>query len=68
VEIVGSCSGGWNIIQLALQIIHLNGTATSTGVLGSVTTTNRYNSIKMVCIVANLEWVIASVSGNLTLA
>lgn len=67
IEIIGSCSGGWNIIQLANQIIHVGASPTTTGVGGSITTTNRYNCLRLACIVANLEWSATSVQGNLTI-
>ncbi len=65
-EIAGSCSGGWNIVQNANQIVHVGSLATTTGVGGSITTTNRYDGIRMICIVANLEWSVLGMQGNLT--
>ena len=65
IEIIGSSSSGWTIAQNSSQIIHINSVATTTGIGGSVSSTNRYNSIKLVCILANTECQ-AVPNGNLT--
>lgn len=66
VEIVGLGAGGWLIAQNASQLVHF-GTATSTtGVGGSIASVNRYDAIKLKCVVANNEWVVVSSQGNMT--
>jgi hypothetical protein len=57
ITIVGLGSGGWKIAQNASQIIHVGSSATTTGVGGSLASTNRYDSIDLVCVVANTTWV-----------
>lgn len=52
----GSGAGGWLIAQNASQIVHIGSSASTTGVVGSVASSNRYDSVYLVCIVANLEW------------
>jgi len=56
-DIVGNGAGGWKINQNALQSIHIGALTSTIGVGGSVASTNRYNSVSLVCVVANLEWV-----------
>lgn len=67
-QIQGSGAGGWTIAQNALQILHVGASASTAGVLGSVSSSNRYNSVCFTCIVANLEWAAQFVVGNLTVA
>ncbi len=66
IEIAGVGAGGWLIAQNASQIIHVGSSASSTGVGGSVASTNRYDCIKLRCVVANLEFVVMSGTGNFT--
>jgi len=54
--IVGLGAGGWLIAQNAGQIIHIGSVASTTGVGGSVASTNRYDSLRLVCVVASTEW------------
>ncbi len=69
IEIVGQGAGGWLIAQNANQVIHQNGTSSSVGAGGSFASTNRYNSIRLVCVVAgaSTEYTVASGSGNFTI-
>lgn len=60
IEIAGVGAGGWLIAQNANQIIHVGSLASSTGVGGSVASTNRYDCVKLRCVVANLEFVVMS--------
>lgn len=55
--VVGNGAGGWTITQAASQVMHIGSQPTTTGVGGSVSSTNRYDSVQFVCTVANLEWV-----------
>lgn len=67
-SIQGSGAGGWTIAQLANQILHVGSSPSSTGVGGSVASSNRYDSVIFSCIVANLEWsVLGGPQGNLTI-
>lgn len=66
-EIAGQ-DGLWSITQAANQYIHLGSVATTTGAGGSVTATNAKDCVSVVCIEADLGWVIKSSVGNLTLA
>jgi hypothetical protein len=65
VEIVGLGAGGWDVDYTTNQLIHFGNvdTTTTTGTLAS---TNRYDCIKLRCVVANLEFDVVSVQGNIT--
>lgn len=65
VRILGQGSAGWSILQNAGQSIHLQSDTTTVGVGGSLTFDNRYDSVELICIVANTEFVCATVTGNL---
>lgn len=66
VQIGGKGAGGWKITQNAGQTIHFNSSDTTTGVTGSLASTNRYNAVELVCITANTDWLVLDSSGNLT--
>ncbi len=67
VTIVGKGAGGWLIAQNATQIIQVGSSASTTGVGGSVASTNRYDSIDLVCVTANTLFVTrGGVQGALT--
>lgn len=56
IYIVGKGSGGWAIAQGSGQLIHIGSSVTTTGAGGSAASTNRYDSIQLVCTVANTTW------------
>jgi hypothetical protein len=66
--VVGNGAGGWTIAQNANQAIKMNAQTTTTGATGSLSSTNRYNSVTMLATVggASTIWVIDSSSGTLT--
>lgn len=66
IEISGFSSGGWAVAQGASQLIHLGNQVTTTGAGGSLASTNQYDCIRMVCVVANTTWNITSAVGNIT--
>lgn len=59
IEVVGQGAGGWSIAQNAGQVIHLGGTPTTVGVGGSLASSNRYDAVRLVCVVADTEFVVA---------
>ena len=65
-EICGSGAGLYEIDYTTNQFLHL-GNVTSTTTSGAVTATHRYDSIKFVCITANLVWNAVSAVGNFDL-
>lgn len=66
IRVGGKGAGGWKIAQLASQIIHHGNIDTTTGTGGSLASTNRYDAVQLLCIVANLEWIVLSSQGNIT--
>lgn len=67
IEICGVGAGGWAIAQNASQTIVFNATtATTAGVGGSVASTDRYDTIRLRCIVANTTFLVLWAKGTLT--
>ena len=63
----GMGAGGWKIAQNASQIIHFVDTDTTTGTGGYLQSNARYDVVELECIVANSEWRVNSVVGNITI-
>lgn len=66
IQIGGKGAGLWKIAQNASQVIHFGIADTTVGVAGSLTATQRYDGIELICITANTDWLVLSVIGNLT--
>lgn len=66
IEIVGKGATGWAIAQQAGQTIHFGSNDTTAGTGGSITSTNRYDSIELICTVTDTDWTVRSTQGNLT--
>ena len=64
--VVGKGAGGWRVAQNAGQTIHFNSTDTTAGVGGRLDSTNRYNTVELVCITANTDFVVLASSGTIT--
>jgi hypothetical protein len=58
----------WRVVQGANQIMHFGSLTSTTGAGGYIEATAMHDSVECVCIVANLEWVVVSVTGNITVA
>jgi hypothetical protein len=67
VRIVGLGAGGWKIAQAASQLVHFGSSVTTTGTGGSLASTNQYDAVELVNIVANTTWAVVSSQGNLTI-
>lgn len=66
--ITGQSSGGWKVAQASGQTIHIVGLATTTGVGGSLQSTNQYDTVTIRCIVANTTFsVVDMMSAGLTI-
>lgn len=65
-EIVGYGAGGWLLQASTGQVIHNSSSPTTSG--GSLASQNRYDCIKIRCVVANTIFVKVRVSGTLTAA
>lgn len=59
--VVGKGSGKWKIAQNASQLIHFNGTDTTTGAGGSLQAVSQYDCIELVCTVADTTWTVRNV-------
>lgn len=62
----GKGAGGWILQANTGQIIHLGSSASSSA--GSLTSTNQWDSVQIVCVTANTTFSVTSVIGNLTVA
>lgn len=56
INIAGKGAGGFAISQAAGQTIHIGSSATTVGVGGSLASTDQFDSIQLLCIVANTTW------------
>lgn len=63
-EITLDGAAGFQIRQNAGQTIKFGMFETTAGVGGSITSTSQGDSLRMVCSIANLRWVILSTMGN----
>lgn len=64
--VAGLGAGGWKIQCVATQLIHFGSGVTAAA--GSISSTNRYDSIELVCSSTTTEWFVVSAIGNLTVA
>jgi len=67
VRAVGKGAGFYKLAQNAGQTVHVVASSTTTGAGGSLTATERYASLELVCITANSAWVVMSMTGNFTI-
>jgi hypothetical protein len=63
----GKGAGGYQIAQNAGQIIHVAGSATTTGVGGSLTSTSQFDCLELLCITANTTFVVRNSEGTFTI-
>ena len=66
IKIQGSGAGGWSLVANTGDTIQFLSTPTSAA--GSLSSTNRYDAVEVIGIVANTTWVARNVTGNLTVA
>jgi hypothetical protein len=68
ISVAGINSGGWSVAQNAGQNIQIGNVSTTAGTGGSVSSSNRYDSIQLICVTANTTWTsLGSPCGLLTL-
>jgi hypothetical protein len=66
--IVGKGTGLFGISQAAGQTLHLGASSTTVGTGGATVSTNQFDSIYLVCTVANTTWTtLGGVQGNFTI-
>lgn len=68
ISFVGKATGLYTIAQNSGQTIHYGNQNTTTGVAGSLTSTNQYDCIELICVTANTDFVVRSSVGNFTVA
>lgn len=61
-----NASFGFSIAQAASQLVVIGNQVTTTGVTGSLASTAKGDALRFVCIVANLEFLVLSIQGNIT--
>lgn len=66
INVQGKGTGGWKIAQNAGQVIHFGNVDTTTGATGYLASTNRYDSIQLLCITANTDWAVMTTQGVVT--
>ena len=67
IAITGIGAGGWSIAQNANQYINMIASTTTIGVGGSLASTNKFDSVKLVCTTINNGWNLVSGCGNWTI-
>jgi len=67
VEICGKGAGGWLLAQQAGQTIYYGSSTTTPGAGGSIASTGQYDSIKIVCTVADTTFTVIAAVGNHTI-
>lgn len=63
--IVGGSSGGWTVAQPASVTCHLGTSTTTTGVGGSLSSSNQYDCLTLTCVASN-TFTVYGVQGNIT--
>lgn len=63
---VTGLQASWTIAQNAGETIYFGNDATTTGVGGSLSSTNARDVVELVCVVANTDWQVLSSIGNIT--
>jgi hypothetical protein len=67
IQMQGLGAGGWQIAQNASQLIHIGSSVTTTGTSGFLASTNQYDSLTLLCVVANTTFcVLGGPQGNIT--
>ena len=67
IQISGMSSGGWALAQNAGQSINFGNLATTTGAGGSLSSSNKNDYIKILCVTANTTWSIIGAVGEITI-
>ncbi len=60
IEINGKGSGLWTIAQATGQQIHINGSATTSGATGSLSSVGQFDNVRLRCLTANTIWTVVS--------
>lgn len=68
VAVQGNGTGLWQIAQNASQSISFNGGTSTVGTGGFIASTSQYDSVTLICTVANNGWVANQSMGNITVS
>jgi hypothetical protein len=66
IEINGYTAGMWKLQSAAGLTIHFGSVDTTPGATGYLEATNKYDCVKIRCVVANAEWLVVSSVGTIT--
>jgi hypothetical protein len=67
IQVAGKSTGGWTIGQNSGQSINLGSLATTTGIGGSLSSTNKNDYVRLLCTTANTTWNVIGSIGNITI-
>lgn len=65
-RIIGKGAGGWTMAQQAGQTTHMGNVATTAGAGGSLSSSNQWDGITIVCVTANTTFAVYGAQGNIT--
>jgi hypothetical protein len=65
IRVSGKGAGGWQIQQNAGQTIYFGGMSTTTGALGTLSSTVDRDAVELVCVTADIDFNVISSVGNL---
>ncbi|MDP1608968.1 MAG: hypothetical protein Q8L98_06620, partial [Chlamydiales bacterium] len=66
IAVAGWGTGGWRISQNSGQAIQLGNRPTTTGTVGFLASTNQFDSVNLLCTVANTRFSVLNSFGNIT--
>jgi hypothetical protein len=67
IQISGKSSGGWTIAQNTGQSINFGNITTTAGVGGSLSSSNQYDYVRLLCVTADITWNVIGAIGNITI-
>lgn len=67
IEIVAQGAGGFTLLQNAGQSISFSSCTTTVGVAGSISSSQTNDALRLICVTANLHWIVVSSVGNFTI-
>ena len=67
IQISGFSSGGWTLAQNAGQSINFGSLTTTTGAGGSLSSSNKNDYVRLLCVTANTTWNVIGSIGNITI-
>lgn len=68
IRVAGKGTGGWSVHQNSGQTIHFGAVNTTTGTSGSLSSNLQYDTVNLLCITVDTDFVVLSAIGNLTAA